>query len=472
MKTKFILLPFLFLAVGGTLHAQDWQHIYGHNFGMSWGYDVQQTADSGFIMIGDIDYPTGAIRHYIRLVKTDKNGDTIWTNIHHDFHVMFAQGRAVLPLDNGEYYISGTSTFNPSFQQRIHLAKLDAQGDTIWTKDYGFNTANGEGRVRFTLDNHLIIGGHTNSNFQPTPVINQAIILVKTDLNGDTSWTRQYPYLGSFQELGEIVATQDSGYLVVGSTNSASLIFKTDANGDTLWTLHNSNSTSDEVNTVIELPNSDFVVGGSFSGFAGYSPTLVRYDKNGNQIWMSFPWNFGKVYDVMLTTDNYLIATGYSPDSSGIEGFPHIAKLDLQGNIVWQKVINDTLNYAFGEAVIEAFDGDYVIGGTANGGFYLVRLDTSGTVVTTSTFPIKSTPQVAVRVFPNPATAMINFKIAISDYLPLTLKIFDTHGKVVQEKIINQSSTSVDIQHYAKGIYFYGFYNKNELVNSGKFLKR
>ena len=47
---------------------------------MSRGLDVNQTTDGGYILVDEVDYPTDAIRHYMKIIKTDSSGNLEWSN--------------------------------------------------------------------------------------------------------------------------------------------------------------------------------------------------------------------------------------------------------------------------------------------------------------------------------------------------------------------------------------------------------
>lgn len=54
-----------------------WSRTYGGSFSEQ-GYSVQQTGDGGFAMAGDT-YSFGAGDGDVWLIRTDANGDTLWT---------------------------------------------------------------------------------------------------------------------------------------------------------------------------------------------------------------------------------------------------------------------------------------------------------------------------------------------------------------------------------------------------------
>jgi hypothetical protein len=140
-------------------------------------------------------------------------GDSLWTKIYggssHD------HGFSVQQTDDGGYIMAGkTSSFGAGVDD-FYLVKTNADGDTSWTRTYGGEIYDRGYSVQQTTDGGYIVAGHTNSfgagNFDA--------YLVKTDTNGDTIWTCTHggsntDYCFSVQE------TEDSCYICCGSTSS------------------------------------------------------------------------------------------------------------------------------------------------------------------------------------------------------------------------------------------------------------
>jgi len=227
--------------------------------GPSIGRSVQQTTDGGYIV-------TGEVFGDVVLIKTDETGDSLWTKTYggNDLDV----GNSVHQTTDGGYIIVGTTYSFGIGEDDIWLIKTDENGDTLWSKTYGGNTGEEGYSVQQTNGGGYIIVGYTDS----FGAGKDDIWLIKTDANGDTLWTRTYG--GSDDEEGYSVwQTTDGGYVITGYTNSFGegdddvWIIKTNGNGDTLWTKTLGGVESDVGNSVQQTTEGGYVVTGYTNSF-------------------------------------------------------------------------------------------------------------------------------------------------------------------------------------------------------------
>jgi len=118
-------------------------------------YHVEQTSDSGFIMVVNTwTFGTGNASN-IWLIKTDSNGDTLWSK---NFGGEFGDwGYDVKQTQDGGYIIAGHTSIAGG--GGIWLIKTDSFGEMVWNKILGnhFNaTANS---IQITNDGGYILTG-------------------------------------------------------------------------------------------------------------------------------------------------------------------------------------------------------------------------------------------------------------------------------------------------------------------------
>jgi hypothetical protein len=208
-----------------------WTRIYG-GAGFDFCRCVQQTPDGGYIIAGGSG--TDDKHSDLWLLKTDAEGDPEWSKIYGGDQKDY--GYDVLQTADGGYIVVGYRDLTPTCTfGNLWLLKTDAAGDTIWTRTYGGDPKADEGDyIQRTDDGNYIIVGWTNS----FSVGEADVWLLKVDSEGDTLWTRTFG--GEAGEWGTCVQqTSDKGYIITAYTYSfgagdADLwLIKTDSLGQT-----------------------------------------------------------------------------------------------------------------------------------------------------------------------------------------------------------------------------------------------
>ncbi|MEP7168652.1 MAG: hypothetical protein ABI855_04725, partial [Bacteroidota bacterium] len=222
------------------------------------GRSVQQTTDGGYIITGYYSSFCGGVS----LIKTDAYGDTLWTK---NFCGGFIRmGYSVQQTADGGYIVTGWTHSFGSLGYDVYLIKTDINGDLLWTKAFGRTGQELGYSVQQTTDGGYIITGRTDT----LGGINNDVFLIKTDVNGDTLWTKTYDVTGD--DVGNSVKqTTDGGYIIVAAFSD--YLIKTDSNGDTLWTKTFGGINEDVVRSVQQTTDGGYICAGYTNSFgAGY----------------------------------------------------------------------------------------------------------------------------------------------------------------------------------------------------------
>jgi hypothetical protein len=257
-----------------------WTRTFGGT-GRDYGFSVQQTADDGFIIAGST-HSYGAGLDDVYLVKTDADGDTIWTRTYGGSTI--DEGWSVQQTADSGYIIAGcTKSFGAGWYD-VYVIKTDSRGDTLWTRTYGGASDEGGYSIRQTADGGYIVAGETQSFGSG----GTDVYLVRTNGDGDTVWTRTFG--GTSIECGfSVQQTVDGGYIVAGETRSQGAgasdvyLIRTDANGDTLWTKVFGDSSYDWAGSVQQTPDGGYIVAGLTEsyGAGGRDFYLIKTDSLG-----------------------------------------------------------------------------------------------------------------------------------------------------------------------------------------------
>jgi hypothetical protein len=213
-------------ANGDTL----WSKSYGGP-GIDEANAIQQTSDGGYIIGGALSNNLGIFHAW--LIRTDAGGDTLWTRA---YGSTFTEGwvSSVQETSDGGFIFTGAVNTQITFSKDIWLVRTDAEGDTLWTKTFGGAGPDFGNSVRLTSDGGFIITGSTRDIGT-----NSDLWLIRTDEQGDTLWIRRYNGSSAFNSVDaghDIQVMPDDGFMVLGNAGTNTWLLRTDMNGDTLWT--------------------------------------------------------------------------------------------------------------------------------------------------------------------------------------------------------------------------------------------
>jgi hypothetical protein len=369
MKKSVFLTVLLSLLLASTAFALEpgdtlWTHTYGGS-GTDYCYSVQQTSDGGYVAAGYTD-SFGAGGRDFYLVKTDENGDTLWARTYGGSSTDY--GYSVRETSDGGYIVTGyTDSFGVGYED-AYLVKTDANGDTLWTRTYGWSTGKERAHcVQPTSDGGYIIVGYTYSY----ETYQYDFYLVKTDANGDTLWTRTYG--GSGTEKAESVQqTTDGSYIVAGYTSSfgAGLVdawlVKVGANGNFLWAQSYGGSNWDYVYSVQQTSDGGYILAGYEDSFGAGSKDVwsIKTDDYGDTLWTRTYGGSGddRAYSSQQTTDGGYTIAGCT-NSFGAGGFDvWLIKTDANGDTSWTRTYGGSATDR-AECVQQTSDGGYVVAG-------------------------------------------------------------------------------------------------------------
>jgi hypothetical protein len=187
-----------------------------------YGYAVAQTPDSGYVLTGSIDLPLliGASPY---VVKTDKNGDTLWTRVLSTLYS--GHVRDVVISDSGTIMVTGWLA--PGGCARPILAEYDMNGNQLWVQNYstGLFCEWSYAMYKTNDGGYAVFGMDGASDFY----------LVKTNNALNMQWSQKY-HQGDADYGYSVQQTMDGGYVMAGLTNTGGntdiLLIKTDSLGN------------------------------------------------------------------------------------------------------------------------------------------------------------------------------------------------------------------------------------------------
>lgn len=246
-----------------------WKNYGGANYDIA--YSVIQLSDGGFVVAGltegTVQYDYDAF-----LLRTDANGDTVWAKKYGGPGIDHAV--QVIQTSDAGFLFCGKILSYGAGSCDCWLVKTDANGDTLWTNIIGGTGWDESMSLTEQPDGYAVCGGSSS----PGSSGSYDFMLLKTDLSGNLQWSKLYG--GSNIEASYcIVEIPNSGYAFCGytetfgpghsrGTDSANVfLVRTDYNGDTLWAAAFGGTLKEECFGLVRTQTNGFALSGYTGSF-------------------------------------------------------------------------------------------------------------------------------------------------------------------------------------------------------------
>ncbi|MEO8759815.1 MAG: T9SS type A sorting domain-containing protein [Bacteroidia bacterium] len=420
-----------------SLGNHKWSSVQGGSQN-DWAYTVQTTHDSGIFVAGFSNSfdPTGNNIFNAYYLKTDKNGHLLWQKTVPANDYSFIYGSYPMP-DSG-FILCGKTYANSHGNADGYLIRINKNGDTLWTRNYGgiqdeiFNSV--------CVINHSIYAVGSNSS-HPTDTASDGWI-VKLDINGNQVQDIFISFGTHQQEVLNVITPYDNTNFFIGGanyinnngvdTNATNGILSKMDTSLVPFNLQNINSGTKNsefaINKIINISHGNIcTIGTRNGGLGGLGMFLNEFDLYGNYI----PY--------------YFIAGGIS-DEHGYSGI-----YTSSGKVI---SIGSTLSYGAGaeDAFLVRFNSDSIYNSAINTFVQNSFTDTLYLAVAS----IKNfNNDFAVKLFPNPSNGNIQLQINGSLQKSYTAKVYTILGsEIYSYKVQSNNNNALNFSSLDNGSYF------------------
>lgn len=198
-----------------------WQQLHTAGLGSAFGYSVQQTADAGFIITGEV-YNSISGNRDLWVIKLASDGTMSWQKTYAGADN--SAGKSIIQTDDNNdgvnddgYIVVGyADTDNTSvINNAVWVLKLASDGSITWQKTFLGAGAEAAYDVIQTSDNGFLVAGTTTS----FGASSNDFWLIHLLADGSVNWEKRYGGLGGETAYSVQEAT-DNGFIVVGSSGS------------------------------------------------------------------------------------------------------------------------------------------------------------------------------------------------------------------------------------------------------------
>jgi hypothetical protein len=467
-KILKVILCMLMLSITAQTNAQPPSKFYcryGGN-GYDVGYDVKQTLDGGYIITGSTSsFGQGNTDMY--LLKLDSMGQK-------KFETSFGGysneiGKSIVQLTDSSYVMVGYTSSTGVGGYDVFLVKADKNGALLWQKTIGGNDWDFAYSLQATTDGGFIIAGTTYSFGHG----NADGYIIKTDANGNTTWTKTYGGLKD-DEFKSVIQTADGNYALTGYSKSYNdslgdvWVFKIDLNGDSLLRKFYGGNKEDFGNEIIEHPNGNFYIAGATESFGlgmldAYS---LKLDNSFNETLHQFdghPSSNEVFHSVVVPLGNPSLTAYAETDNLSIWGI-HPKLL----------VLNAGLGYVIATGYGDTKDDEiFKIIRTKDYGFACIGYTKSFNAILSDIFFIKTDSTILgsqnivsvkenedrfynIDIYPNPCLDYIYIQTHSRQIKEIQL--IDLLGNIIDYKIsklkIENERVKLDLNMFTNGIYY------------------
>ncbi|MBK0401352.1 T9SS type A sorting domain-containing protein [Adhaeribacter sp. BT258] len=441
-KLLLTFLAFLFFSISSSAQML-WDKIYGPPQSHAFLSRMILLSNGDYLLVGRQASPI----YTTYAVRTDANGDTIWTRKYTPLGLAFyLVNDAVEDSDGNLILVGGGHTGNPNNYDGFIL-KLDAKGDTIWMK----KTVT----PQYDSYSEIIIGA--NNTCLVSAMVGGSNFLQKLHKDGTVIWSKSYAFSpGNIGGVNGLIKVANGYLIFIGSHYSIGRVraVRIDENGFELFSYINK---AWQIFDVAADQKNNFLVCG-----AG---RLFKFNSQGDTLWSISPRVGNKmisIFSAKPTADGNYIAL--FDRNNGNDQDIGLMKVAPNGT-----VIKDTVLYRFrfteysSDIVVDA-NGDYVFAGWAqvtNGQnrFFLAKHRKWNQVIDIEEKKDEKELVSGTNLYPNPATT--HATISNEDSLSGTFKLYDLQGKKIwQETVSNSTEKVIPLQSFSRGVYILKFYSE------------
>lgn len=355
----------------------------------------------------------------------------------------------------------------------MHLFHLNQEGSIEWEQFYGTQYQDmGFGLTR-TSDGGFALLGYTNSQIDGGD-----FYLVRTDASGNLLWEKTFG--PDYVDYGFCIIENQAGELIMAGTengffnptqtdfktpHSDILIIKTDATGKQIWYKKIGGSDHEWARDIIEAPDGGYYICGSTQsyGSGNFDIFLARINENGDLIWLR---TFGgDHYDygekLALTNDGHIYISGTTASYTNDLNSDHmLIKTDMEGNLVWQKVLgSENADYTGGLVVTQdqgvVFSGWTRKSHKGDTDIILIRLNKDGEMDFISHLAPDNPMEGNIKLFPNPSSGKLKIDLQECQHTTVHLEITDLQGsKILSVDLAGGKEYTIE-SGLAAGVYLY-----------------
>ncbi len=243
------------------------------------GYDMENTADGGFIISG---YTLSSGSSDALIIKLSSDGLIEWEI--RAGGTGYDNGASVVQTSDGGYFVTGQTSSYGAGGYDCWLLKLNSSGNILWCKTYGGSFTDRGNHVIETSDGGILITGYTSSYGAG----NGDFWVIKTDSSGSVDWQKTYG--GALNDIASGCIEVSDGFIIsgmltgLGNGNQDSWFIKLDLTGSVVWQKAYGLDLYETIGFIAPTPDKGIVAAGICNsiGSGGNDLWIMKFDETGS----------------------------------------------------------------------------------------------------------------------------------------------------------------------------------------------
>ncbi len=233
-----------------------------------------------------------AILFLVGPIAIAENVDTVWVRYYNGPADDIDNCRTMAVDQSNNIYLSGQSIGISTYVDYI-IVKFQPNGDTAWTRRYyNIDGIAYDDPFSITVDYQ---GNLNVTGWSEGSVGDLDYATIKYFSNGDTAWVSRYNGPGNDRDEANVVRTDDAGYVYVTGASIGSgtgrdyTTIKYNSDGDTVWVRrYNGSGNAEDIPWGLGIYNGTYVYisGWSNGGTSGDDLITIKYLPNGDTAWV------------------------------------------------------------------------------------------------------------------------------------------------------------------------------------------
>lgn len=364
----FIFLLFLALSEKASCYSLSWLQTNDSGYLDSFN-DVIVDCNNNIYIAGVMNYNNPNEINYGIVAKYDQLGNEI---LRIEYKKQLPVSLSSLQIDRDGNIVAVGAYSNANGNTDGIIVKFDSSGNLLWEKIIDQNNkANIFNSIAIDYNNNIVAAGYFYSTWQ---AYDHDYYFVKFDQNGDEIFRKIYSTSGH-DILRDMTVDKNNNIILVGQSPYYGFhVIKYDQLGNFIWSDAYYLSSQGQYGNPYGVVTDDFgniYVGGHFNYNSLNHPRLIKWDSNGNSVWVRDykpTTSFGVWSGIAINGNGNIFVNGwYSNNLTGWTGTQTDGQIltvgyDPDGNIIEEISYKNTNKEAYYHLAFDINDNLFVCG--------------------------------------------------------------------------------------------------------------